>query len=188
MLISLTGPSGIGKGYIKRHLLRIFPELQEVVWLTTRPLRQNETTESSNREHIVDQEFQSLINQGKVLFAQRLYGHCYGVRKDGHWLTGDRCWLVEFHIGNLLEARKSELNLFAIGLIPDGQAILRDRLMTRGSEDTGEIQRRLEASNEEICCIQQNRHLFDEVFTVSTNNEHQICSIVSQAIERRIKG
>lgn len=187
MLISLTGPSGIGKGYIKKHLLHVFPELREVVWLTTRPLRQDETADQSNREHVTHQEFQSLVEQDEVLFVQRLYGHCYGVRKSGLWFTTDGYWMVEFHIENLLEAKKTGLNMFAIGLVPDGLAILTDRLTARGSEDTDSIRQRLEASREEISQIQLNRHLFDEVFTISADNQHMICAVVSHALGQKMK-
>ena len=187
MLISLTGPSGIGKGHIKKHLLRVFPELREVVWLTTRPLRQDETTNQSNREHVTHQEFQSLVEQDEVLFVQRLYGHCYGLRKSGLWSAADGYWMVEFHIENLLEAKKTGLNMFAVGMVPDGLAILADRLTTRGGEDTDNIRQRLEASCEEINQIQLNRHLFDEVFTVSAENQHMICAVVSHVIGRQMK-
>ena len=54
MLISLTGPSGIGKDYVKQALLRHFATLQEVIWLTTRLLRPNEEDGRSNREPIDD--------------------------------------------------------------------------------------------------------------------------------------
>lgn len=47
MLITLTGPSGIGKGFVAEYLLARFPGVEELVWTTTRPLRPTETGEGS---------------------------------------------------------------------------------------------------------------------------------------------
>ena len=79
MIISLSGPSGIGKGFIKEQLLQLYPYIEELVWLTTRPLRSK--GQDRNRINVSLPEFNRLAEFDELVLVQNIYGHHYGLRK-----------------------------------------------------------------------------------------------------------
>ena len=78
MIIALSGPSGIGKGYFKDAIISKHPEVREIVWYTTRALRPNE----KNRQSISEEEFCSMIASGELVLIQEVFDHYYGVKKQ----------------------------------------------------------------------------------------------------------
>jgi len=87
MIISFSGPSGIGKGFVKEHLLRIYPHIGELVWFTTRFPRSNE--KQGNRIHISSSEFNKLSEVGDLVLVQHLYGHRYGLKRESLLFSKD---------------------------------------------------------------------------------------------------
>lgn len=189
MLISLTGPSGIGKDYIKQALLRHFATLQEVIWLTTRLQRPNEEAGRCNREPINDDTFNLLMSEGQIVFHQELYGHQYGLRREGAWFSNQGLWITEFHIDNLAEARKICFGIKTIGLIPHDIKLLESRLERRATESLVERRRRLDEAEDEIGRILANKEQFDRLLVITPENEGVIGNIaiglVSEVLEVR---
>lgn len=188
MLISLTGPSGIGKGFIKQQALIRFPELQEAIWLTTRQLREDETSKRSNRQQIGLASFQQLQAQGEIIFAQELFGNLYGISKSGPWFTGIDQWIIEFHIENLLLVKRSGIEVFSIGLIPETIDLLAAHLSGRSSEKPHEIDARLSAAQNEIGLIRLNYSAFDEIFVISEKNKSEIVATVLDRMNSFLAG
>ena len=112
MIISLSGPSGIGKGFIKERLLQLYPHIQELAWFTTRTLRSNE--HGGNRIHVSLPEFNQLAGFGELVLVQDLFGHRYGLRKEDSLPSSD-IKLTELHPDNLLKALRINHAIFAIG-------------------------------------------------------------------------
>lgn len=187
MIISLTGPSGVGKGHIKKHLLTNTPNLNEIIWSTTRSLRPDEISLQSNREHLTNVEFNLLVAQGKMIFSQELFGHMYGLRVDKNTYEDQTLWITEFHIDNVIFAKKTDINLIAIAIIPHNISLLKKRLILRSTENHGEIADRLLAARSEIAKIESNAHCFDFVFTVCEENQHQISDIVFESLTRHLQ-
>lgn len=184
MLISLTGPSGIGKGFIKERAIRCFPGLQEAIWLTTRPLRDDEKTARSNRHQIELAEFQRLQARDEIIFVQELFGHHYGIRKNGPWFCDSGRWIIEFHIENLLLARRVGISVFSIGLVPGTIDLIASRLDKRESENADEIALRLSAAQYETRLVLANESAFDEIFVISKKNELVVADTIISLIGR----
>jgi guanylate kinase len=78
-IYSLLGKSSSGKDTIYKELLKKFPDLQEVVMYTTRPIRQGER--DGVEYHFVDEDkLAHLTKEGKVI-EQRAYNTIHGVWK-----------------------------------------------------------------------------------------------------------
>lgn len=176
MIIALSGPSGIGKGYVKEAILKENPDVKEAVWYTTRELRPGE----KNRKSITNAEFDSLKLTGKLVLVQDMFGHRYAMCKED-LMTTDGIILTEIHPYVVREAKIINPNIFFIGMITDDIELLRERLsVRRKTESPEEIEHRLQTAMMEISTINENRELFDEVIVVKRSNESEIAPIAQQ--------
>lgn len=184
MIISLTGPSGAGKEYLKSALLHKFTSLKELCWTTTRSLRPGEI-QGVTRECIDGQSFLELECAGELMFVQRMFQHSYGIRKE--FLRSDAGYLLtEFHIENLVKARSQELYPVAIGLVPRNISFLRQRLERRATESVVQIADRIAAAEKEIAMIRQHAYLFSFLVEFTEADEHTVADKVFSFLNPKI--
>ena len=162
MLIALSGPSGIGKGFIKETALKRYPMLTELQWLTTRPLRDGEGRRG-NRVSISPTRFDSLVSRELCALVQELHGNRYALLRS-HLLDASRPRLTEIHPGNAQEAVQLRPDVFLIGLTTDDLSLLGERLSKRGEAGANE---RLLAAQAEMALLAKVRHFYHAVFSVS---------------------
>ena len=169
MIISLSGPSGIGKGFIKERLLQLYPHIQELAWLTTRTLRLNE--QGGNRIHVSLPEFNQLAEFGELVLVQNLFGHRYGLRKEDLLPSSD-IKLTELHPDNLLEALRINHAIFTIGLVTFDLSLLHKRLsVVRKTESPAEIEKRVATAENKIKTILRRKSLFTSVIEITEARE-----------------
>jgi guanylate kinase len=185
MLISVTGPSGIGKGRICEELLNGVRGLREMPWHTTRALRVGEEP-TGKRLHVSVDEFSELRSSGKITLVQQLYGNWYGIEAERLDVNGG-LWLTELHIDNAIIHLGKIPQVLAIAVIPAEMDLLEERLRLRSTETERELQRRLLEAKREVFLINENHHLFSRVFEVSKYNEEEICDMVVLWILQRLK-
>jgi guanylate kinase len=181
MLISLCGPSGIGKGHIKKQILKAYPLIKELQWFTTRTLRPDE--KNGNRVHVSPKKFKYLVNHDKLVLVQNLYGHFYGLKKnDLRPIKGIA--ITEIHPDNLGEAFKINPAIIAIGLITSDFSILYERLaMIRKTEGSAEIKQRIKKAKNEIKTIKQRKTLFASLIEISKKTENSAFSQVIKILK-----
>lgn len=180
MIISLSGPSGIGKGFIKERLLQIYPHVHELAWFTTRTLRSNER--GGNRIHVSLPEFNQLAGFGELVLVQDLFGHRYGLKKEDLLPSSDTK-LTELHPDNLLEALRISPAIFAIGLVTFDLPLLHKRLSAvRKTESPAEIEKRVAIAESEIETILQRRSLFASVIEVTEAGKALVLNQVLAAL------
>lgn len=186
MIISFSGPSGIGKGFIKERLLQVYPEIQELVWYTTRNLRPSE--QGGNRVQTSLPEFNQLVELGKLVLVQKnLFGHCYGLRKED-LETSSNIKLTELHPANLVEALRINPAIFTIGLVTSDLALLRKRLsLVRKTESDVEIEKRVTNAKSEIEAILEHRSLYASVIEITEANEDFVFDKVHLILQLQIK-
>lgn len=173
MIIALSGPSGIGKGYVKERLLRLYPCIQELAWFTTRPLRPNEQS-GGNRIHIAVSEFNRMTNVGELVLVQNLFGHRYGLRTEDLLPTTD-IKLTELHPNNMSEALNINPAIIAIGFVTFELSLLYKRLaVIRKTESLIEIEKRVAMAEIEIGAILQLRSLYTSVIEITEAKEHMV--------------
>jgi len=180
MIISLSGPSGIGKGFIKEQLLQDYPFIKELAWFTTRSLRPNEKV--GNRISVPISEFNNLVETGKLVLVQDLYGHRYGLKKED-LLPSPQVSLTEFHPDNLSAAMEINPEIIAIGLVTFDLSFLRKRLSVfRNTESAAEIEQRVAVAKIEIETILRHKSLFEAVIEVAEVSESSVFDQVLTAL------
>lgn len=172
MIIVLSGPSGIGKGYIKERLLATFSFLEELTWLTTRQLRPHEAC--GNRISVTLSTFNELAESGELILVQNLYGYSYGLNR-ADMIPSSRVRLTELHPDNVTEALKINPAIVAVGLVTPDLSLLRKRLsVVRNTESASEIEERVTTAEAEIKTILRHKQLFASVIEVSEIAEASI--------------
>lgn len=80
-VIILMGESGSGKDFLLHKILKRYPELNEIVHYTTRPIRENEV-DGINYHYISIEEFSKMVLDGTMLeatcFNDWFYGTAFG--------------------------------------------------------------------------------------------------------------
>lgn len=179
MIIALSGPSGIGKGYAKEAILKVNPEVKEAVWYTTRELRPGE----KNRKSISNIEFDAMEHAGKLVLIQEMFGHRYAMCKEDLTATEDVI-LTEIHPYVAQEAKKNNPDIVLIGMVTDDIELLRERLsVRRKTESPEEIERRLQTAMTEIAAIRENCELFNTVIHVERKNEPEIAQMAQKIFQ-----
>ncbi len=180
MIISLSGPSGIGKGFIKERLLQLHPHIQELAWFTTRPLRPNE--QGGNRIHVPVLEFNRMTDSSELVLVQDLFGHRYGLRKEDLLPSSD-IKLTEVHPDNMLEALRINPEIFTIGLVTFDLSLLHKRLsVVRKTESLAEIEKRVTTAESEINTILLRSSLFTSVIEVTEAGESRVLDAVLEVL------
>jgi len=187
MIIALSGPSGIGKGYIKERLLATFPFLEELRWFTTRQLRSNERC--GNRISVTVSKFNELADAGDLVLVQDLYGYRYGLSR-ADLLPSSRVRVTEFHPDNVAEALKINPAIVVVGLVTHDISLLRKRLsVVRNTESASEIEKRITSAESEIRTILRHKRLFASVIEVSEISEasifEQVLAILSPYLKQK---
>ena len=176
MIIAWSGPSGIGKGYIKETLTKAYPNVKEIAWFTTRALRPSELTKS-NRCHISEEELAKMMAKNELALVQGMFGHRYAVRKKD-LLPRDGIFLTEIHPYVIEESKEINPKIITIGLVTDDFELLRERLADRRkTESEDEIKKRVDSAKAETAAIFENFRFYDEIINVARNNEHLIANI-----------
>ncbi len=177
MIIALSGPSGIGKGYIKERLLHLYPYIQELAWFTTRSLRPNEYV-GGNRTCVSVPEFNRMADIGELVLIQNLFGHHYGLRVGDLLPTSD-VKLTELHPDNVSVALKINSAIITIGFVTFELSLLHKRLaVIRNAESPAEIAKRIAAAKDEIGAILRQRSLYTSVIEVTEATEHLVLNKV----------
>ena len=115
-ILSLTGPSGIGKGYIKSAIKSRFG-VEELPFYTTRLHR---PSDDESRIYVEDKEFSRMEYEGRMTFVNRIFRYRYGlVSSDVRRLyTQDRRFLLEMYFENVERFRQMFPDAKMIGMTP----------------------------------------------------------------------
>ena len=184
MLISITGPSGVGKGYVTERVIERYPFIRELIWITTRPLRAGESFNAS-RKTISVSKFREYQDKERFIIDQKLFGHFYGLeeRVFHEAIEGsDVCW-TEFHIDSLIQIAKLGFRVVSIALILSDIALLERRLNNRGKSRDGEVRERIIAVRAEVDKINCHSELFLKTIEVSDETEDKVVSQVIEALK-----
>jgi guanylate kinase len=180
-IITLTGPSGVGKGYLKERLKRILG-LSEPDVFTTRKSRRNE--KGKGRVFVSKQEFLRRQKNRGLVFVQELYGNLYGF--DRNAFSGNRNTITEIHAGIAKQFREMFPKAIMVAIIPGNQGFLRQRLQRR-CESPEETKKRLSAAQRETSAILALKKTFNINYKVGFGNENRIVADIAKKVSRRMK-
>ncbi|WP_053366140.1 guanylate kinase [Bacillus sp. FJAT-27245] len=161
LLIVLSGPSGVGKGTVRKEIFsQPDTSFEYSISMTTRSPREGEV-------HGVDyffktrEEFEELISQGKLLEYAQYVGNYYGTPVDyvRETLDSGKDVFLEIEVKGAKQVREKFPEGLFIFLMPPSLTELKNRIVTRGTETEDLINNRMLTAREEI----EMMHLYDYV-------------------------
>lgn len=152
VLIVLSGPSGVGKGTVRKALFEE-PDIdfQYSISMTTRQPRNGEVN-GEDYFFVTRDEFETEIANGDMLEYAEYVGNYYGTPKKfiDQTLAAGRDVLLEIDVQGALQVKEKMPEGAYIFLTPPDLAALKERLIGRGTEAMDVIDRRVSAATAEI--------------------------------------
>lgn len=157
LLIVFSGPSGVGKGTVRKEIFSTPDHKFEYsVSMTTRPQRPGEV-DGVDYFFRTRQEFEDLIRQGQMLEYAEYVGNYYGTPLAYVNETLDRGIdvFLEIEVQGALQVKQKVPDGVFIFLTPPDLEELRERLVGRGTDSQEVIARRIERAREEIALMRE---------------------------------
>ena len=157
LLIILSGPSGVGKGVVRRTMMEKGD--LDIVYSISMTTRQPRRLEKDGVDYFfVDEEtFQKNIENGNFLEYVSFVGHSYGTPKDyvNKLRQEGKNVLLEIEVQGAKQVMKKmqedkDEEVVSIFLIPPSIADLEKRIRKRKTEEEAVIQQRLRKAKSEL--------------------------------------
>lgn len=152
LLVVLSGPSGVGKGTVRKALFQM-PEQNFVysVSMTTRKKRPGEV-DGVDYYFVSKEEFEKRIKEGKFLEYAEFVGNYYGTPLDKveEQLSLGKEVILEIEVEGALQVRDKVKDAVLIFLVPPSKEALYQRLRSRGTETETVIEERINKANREF--------------------------------------
>lgn len=164
-LIVISGPSGVGKGTIVKHLQDRYKEENKKLYLsiscTTRNPREGEV-DGVNYYFITEEEFKEKINNNDFLeYNQYGTGKYYGTPKSTvlKYLNEGYDVILEIDINGYKQIKANYPDSVGVFIMPPSPKELYNRLKERNTETEEVIKVRLETAKKEI----RGRKIYDYI-------------------------
>lgn len=152
LLIVISGPSGVGKGTVRKALFaKKGHDLVYSVSMTTRAPREGEI-EGKDYYFVSKEVFEERIKEGKFLEYTKFVGNYYGTPLDKveEQLDNGKEVVLEIEVEGAKQVRKKMKDAIFIFIAPPTMADLKARLKSRGTESEEIINERYEKACREI--------------------------------------
>lgn len=151
LLLVVSAPSAGGKGTILKELFKRDGNLRMSVSATTRSPREGE--EHGKHYYFMSrEEFQGLIDSGKMLEYAEYVGNMYGTPRGPveQWLSEGHDVVLEIEVQGGAQIKRLAPDCVSIFIVPPSLEVLEKRLRGRGTEEEQTIKRRLETARGEL--------------------------------------
>lgn len=178
LLIVLSGPSGVGKGTVRKEIFsQKNTSFEYSISMTTRLPRAGEV-DGVDYFFKSREEFEGLIQQGKLLEYAEFVGNYYGTPVDYVRETTERGKdvFLEIEVEGAKQVREKFPDGLFIFLSPPSLSELKNRIVTRGTESEEIINNRMNVAREEI----EMMHLYD--YVVENDTVENACEKVKAII------
>ncbi|MEK5184325.1 guanylate kinase [Solibacillus sp. FSL R5-0691] len=152
LLIVLSGPSGVGKGTVRKELFsQPDTNYEYSISMTTRNPREGEE-DGVDYFFRTREEFEALIEQGGLLEHAEFVGNYYGtpLAYVQETLEAGRDVFLEIEVQGAAQIREKAPDALFIFLAPPSISELEQRLVGRGTETEDVIARRIATAREEV--------------------------------------
>ena len=150
LLIVLSGPTGSGKGTVRR-IIESKKHFEFSVSATTRALREGEV---DGVDYIVytHDDFRQAVMDGEMLEYTEYCGNFYGTPKAPvlDCLNAGRDMLLEIEVEGAKQIKRAFPEAVLVMLLPPSYDVQCQRLVDRGTETHEVIERRLSGTREEL--------------------------------------
>jgi guanylate kinase len=156
----ITGPSGVGKGTLIRGLMERLPQLELSVSATTRQPRPGET-DGVDYHFLSPEEFERRIAGGDFVEHADYAGRRYGtLRSELDRRVGEGVPVVlEIEVQGARQVREAMPEAVQVFIAPPSLEALRTRLIGRGTDETQEVERRLQVAEQELAAQAEFGHV-----------------------------
>jgi guanylate kinase len=147
----ITGPSGVGKGTLIRGLMQRHPELELSVSATTRAPRPGER-DGVDYHFLTREEFDRRVAAGEFVEHADYAGRSYGTLRSelDQRLREGKPVVLEIEVQGARQVRAAMPEAVQVFIAPPSLDALRTRLVGRGTDDAGEVERRLRVAEAEL--------------------------------------
>lgn len=152
LLIVLSGPSGVGKGTVRKELFsQANTNYEYSISMTTRNPREGEV-DGVDYFFKSRAEFEALIEQGGLLEHAEFVGNYYGtpLAYVNETLDAGRDVFLEIEVQGAKQIREKAPDALFIFLAPPSLSELKSRLVGRGTETAEVIAKRIATAEEEL--------------------------------------
>ena len=159
-LFIISAPSGAGKTSLVKALVEKDSNLRASVSHTTRSPRPGEK-EGRNYHFVKKSFFDKMVNQGEFLESAQVFDHFYGTSKL--WvqsqLKAGTDVVLEIDWQGASQIKERMPLACAIFILPPSKNALRERLMSRGQDNSEVIQRRMDQAANEMSHFESSDYL-----------------------------
>lgn len=152
LLVVLSGPSGVGKGTVRKALFDMDNhDLCYSVSMTTRAPREGEV-DGVDYYFVSREEFERRIENDMFLEYAEFVGNYYGTPLDKveERLDEGLEVVLEIETAGALQVRKRMHDAILVFLVPPTKQALYDRLITRGTETSYQVNKRIAKADNEF--------------------------------------
>ena len=151
LLVSVSGPSGVGKGSVIDKVRERLPDIAHSVSVTTRAMRENEI-EGVSYFFRTEAQFKAMMAEGEILEHDIYLNNYYGTPLSPllKLIHEGRDVLFDLTVSGSLALMENYKDAVTIFLLPPSMSELRQRLEKRATEAPEVIERRLLEASVEI--------------------------------------
>lgn len=156
MLIVLSGPSGVGKGTVRKEIFsQEGNNFDYSISMTTRQMRPGEVN-GKDYYFVSKEEFEKEIADGGMLEYAQYVDNYYGtpLKYVNEMLDAGKDVFLEIEVKGAMQVRKKVSDGLFIFLTPPDLMELRQRIINRGTDDLETIDKRMEKAKDEIEMMQ----------------------------------
>ncbi|WP_347300743.1 guanylate kinase [Dolosigranulum savutiense] len=156
LLLVLSGPSGVGKGTVRKHIFDHYNnDFDYSVSMTTRDKREGEV-EGHDYYFRSREAFEQLIESGGLLEYAEYVGNYYGTPLEyvNETLEAGRDVFLEIEVQGALKVRDKMPEAIFIFLSPPNLGELENRITGRGTDSSDMIEKRMKKAVDELKLIQ----------------------------------
>ena len=179
LLIVLSGPSGVGKGTVRKELFsQANTNYEYSISMTTRNPREGEV-DGVDYFFKSREEFEVLIEQGGLLEHAEFVGNYYGtpLAYVNETLDAGRDVFLEIEVQGAKQIREKAPDALFIFLAPPSLSELKSRLVGRGTETEDVIAKRIATAEEEL----EMMSLYD--YVVENDEVNNACDKINAIIK-----
>ncbi len=176
-LIIISGPSGSGKDTVLKKLFKKMPEIEFSISSVSRNMRDGET-EGEKYNFVTRQKFEEMIKNDQLLEYNVYCGNYYGTPKKHveDCIGAGREIVLEIDVNGAKNVKKKCQECYSVFILPPSFETLRERLISRGTESTEIIEKRLEQAKDELkCAVEYDYVVVNDNIDIAVE---KICNII----------
>ncbi len=186
LLVVVSGPSGAGKGTICKNFMELNKQMLLSISSTTRNPRENEI-DGVNYNFIRKEDFEDLIGTDALLEYVHVFGNYYGTPKK--WVLDciekGKDVLLEIEIVGAMKVKEKYPDAILVFVLPPSLKELKNRIVTRGTETTEQIENRMARAMQEIKTIEKYDYfIFNDNLTRAVDDLEAILSAEKNKVKR----